>query len=150
VNLYITFDNKEKVKKAFLNLRKYIVLSVEDIIIGLGYDPNNLDDCAKFLINREIQNQIKKGATRKKVYGIIYSNPNLDDLKIRELIHFCSSVDTVRDILLLTERDKKEEYYELFDGVIFYPVLRKVHIIECQAFPSEIASDEANRDYFLN
>lgn len=150
MNLYITFDNKDKVKKAFLNLRKYILLSIDEIIEELGYNPNSLDDCAKFLVNREIQTQIKKGATRKKAYGLIYSNPDLDDLKIREIIHFCSGIEPISDVYFLTEKGKKEDYYELFDGVIFYPILRKVHIIDCKAYPAEIALDEINRNYFFD
>ena len=150
MNLYITFDTKDKVKKAFLNLRKYILLSIDETIEGLGYNPNNLDECAKFLVNREIQTQIKKGVSRKKGYGLIYSNPDLDDLKIRELIYFCSEIKQISDVYFLTEKGKREEYYELFDGVIFYPILRKVHIIDCKAYPSEIALDEINRNYFFD
>lgn len=149
MNLYITLDNREKIKKAFLNLRKYIILSIDEIIDKLGYDPNDLDDCAKFMINRELQTQIKKGTSRKKVSGIIYMNPDLNDVSIREIINYCTSVDLIDDVYLLVEKGQLEDYYELFDGIIFYPILRKVHIIECNALPADIASDVFNRDYFL-
>jgi hypothetical protein len=150
VNLYITFDSRDKIKKSFLNLRKYLLIATDSVIQDLGYCKNELDECSQFLINEEIKNLIRKGCGRKKLLALIYSNPEMDDLIIREMIHYCSEITAIKKIIFLVERGKREEYYELFDEVVFYPSLKKVHIIECHPIPVDYISGKMDEEFFFN
>jgi hypothetical protein len=135
VNIYITFNNKHKIKKCFLNLRKYLIINSDDIIEQLGFDKNNMDSCRSFIINSEILKMIKSGANSKKLLGIIYINSSLTDEIARSIIHHIEETENINKVIFLTERGDHEEYYELFEEVMFFPTLKKVHIIECKSVP---------------
>jgi hypothetical protein len=137
MNLYLTFDDKSKIKKCFLNLRKYLTISSDEVVEKLGFDKNNVDDCSSFIISQEIKRLIKDGSNVRKLLAIVYSNPDMNDETIRQLIYYATEVNNIDKVILLTERGENEDYYELFEEVMFYPSLKKVHIIECKAYPVE-------------
>jgi hypothetical protein len=131
MNLYITSDDILKLKKAFLNLRKQHIIVVEDIIRDLGYEVGNVDEYASFIVNQKIKKIISNTSLGKKTQSIIYVNPSLNDEVIREIIHFCQDHTPLGSVILLTEKGQNEIYYELFEEILFYPAIKKVHIIEC-------------------
>ena len=135
MNLYLTFDDKHKIKKCFLNLRKYLIINSDEVVERLGFNKNDIDDCRSFIINAEILKMIKDGSSGRKLLGIVYSNPDLNDEIIRSIIHFSTDVKNINKVVLLVEKGKHEEYYELFEEVMFFPTLKKVHIVECQTYP---------------
>ena len=135
MNLYLTFDNIHKIKKCFLNLRKYLIIDSNEVINLLNFSKEEIDDCQSFIINAEILKKIKEGSSGRKLLGIIYSNPNFNDEIIRSIIHFASSVKNVDKVIFLVEKGKRDEYYELFEEVMYFPTLKKIHIIECQTYP---------------
>lgn len=151
VNLYITFDDRNKIKKNFLNLRKYLIISVSEVIEKLGFDKTNIDDCVSFIINQEILKMIKDGSNGRNLLGIVYSNEDINNDIIKEIIYYADDLKNIGKVVLLTERDEHEEYYELFEEVMFYPSLKKVHIIECKTFPPELLSPEKkfNEDLYI-
>jgi len=140
VNLYITFDDRNKIKKSFLNLRKYLIISVKEVVEKLGFADAPIDDCVSFIINQEILKMIKDGSNGRNLLGIVYLNEDLDNEIIREIIYYAEDLKNVNKVILLTDIDDHEEYYELFEEVMFYPSLKKVHIVECQTFPPELIS----------
>ena len=143
MNLYLTFDDKSKIKKCFLNLRKYLVISTDEVIDRLGFQPSDIDSCSSFIINEEIKKMIREGSNGRKLLSIIYSNPVMNDEIIREIIHFSESVKNIEKVVFLVERGEHEEFYELFEEIMFYPSPKKVHIIECDSYPVAWISDES-------
>jgi hypothetical protein len=135
MNLYITIEDKSKLKKAFLNLRKQQIIVVDEVVVDLGYQVGKVDDYASFIVNQKIKKIITSTASGKKMQSIIYVNQNLNDEIIRGLIHFCQDNTVVSRVILLTEKGKNEELYELFDEILFFPSIKKVHIIECITVP---------------
>ena len=135
MNLYITIEDKSKLKKAFLNLRKQQIIIVDEVVVDLGYEVGKVDDYASFIVNQRIKKIITSTASGKKMQSIIYVNNNLNDEIIRGLIHFCQDNTVVDRVILLTENGKNEELYELFDEILFFPSIKKVHIIECVTVP---------------
>lgn len=131
MNLYITREPREKLKKAFLNMRKQHVIDVQEIIENFGYT-EPLDSYSGFLVNEEIKNQIKQVSRANRAHSIIYSNANLNEEIIRFLIFFINENTEIDDVYFLTEENRDEEYYELFNGVSIFPVIKKIHIIECR------------------
>jgi hypothetical protein len=131
MNLYITIENRAKLKKAFLNLRKQQIIAVDEVVVDLGYSIENIDSYSSYIVNQKIKKIITSTASSKKMQSIIYVNENLNDEIIRGLIHFCQEQTQVQKVIFLTEKGKNEEYYELFEEVLFFPSIKKVHIIEC-------------------
>lgn len=132
MTLYITHEDKHKLKKCFLSLRKQVIISIEEVIVNIGYDPENLDDYSSFIINEEIKKIIQKSSSGKKSNNIIYVNKKFTDESAREIIHFVYENTRIERVVFLTEKNKYEEYYELFEEVMFFPQLKKVHIVECE------------------
>lgn len=132
--LYITHEDKTKMKRCFLSLRKQIVISIDEVIISMGYDPDNLDPYSSFLISEEIKRIISKSSGGKKTNNIIYCNPNFSDESVRGLIHYVTDNTKIEKIVFLVEKGKYEEYYELFEEVMFFPSIKKVHIFDCEQF----------------
>jgi len=135
VNLYLTFDDRNKIKKCFLNLRKYLIVNSDEVIEQMGFDKESLDVCSGFIVNEEIRKMIVEGANSKKLLGVVYSNPEFNDEIIREVIHFSQDIRGIESIIFLTDKWLKEEYYELFEEVLFYPTIKKVHMINCEPVP---------------
>jgi len=131
MNLYITREPREKLKKAFLNMRKQHVIAVHEIIENFGYT-EPLDSYSGFLVNEEIKNQIKQVSRANRAHSIIYSNPKLNEEIIRFLIFFVNENTEIEDVYFLTEENADEEYYELFNGVSIFPAIKKIHIMECR------------------
>jgi hypothetical protein len=136
MDLYITVEDKTKLKKAFLNLRKQQVIVVDEVIIDLGYDPAKIDDYSSFIVNEKIKKIIGSTASGKKMQSIIYVNDKVNDLVIRELIHHCQDNTPIGKVIFLTEKNKNEEFFELFEEVVFFPTVKKVHIIDCVPVPT--------------
>ena len=138
MNLYITLEDKSKLKKAFLNLRKQQLIVVDEVIIDLGYDPEKMDDYSSFIVNQKIKKVISSTASGKKMQSIIFVSPKLNDEAIRELIKYCQEQTTVDKVVFLTDKYKNEDYYELFDEITYFPTVKKVHIVECLTIPTPL------------
>jgi len=138
MNLYITREERDKLKRDFLNMRKQHVISVSEIIKNLGYTPDKLDAYSSFLVNEEIKNQIRAVSRAKRAHSIIYSNPDLNEDIIRFIIFYVNENTDIAEVLFLTDEGNDEEYYELFNGVAIYPAIKKVHIVECKRLESTL------------
>lgn len=132
MNLYITRGSRDKLKRAFLNMRKQHVISVPDIIATLGYSSETMDEYSSFLVNEEIKNQVRNVSRARRAHSIIYSNPSLNEEIIKFLIFYVNENTEISQVYFLTEEADDEEYYELFDGVVLYPGLKKIHILDCK------------------
>jgi len=148
MNLYITVEDRTKLKKAFLNLRKQQIVVVDEVVVDLGYSMENVDEYSSFIVNQRIKKIIASTASSKKMQSIIYVNEALDDEIVRELVHFCTESTQVDKVILLTEKNKNEDLYELFEEILFFPTVKKVHIVECVPVPVTWL-DENTKDIVL-
>lgn len=152
MNLYVTFDDRNKIKKCFLNLRKYLIINSDEIVERLGFSKDNLDICSAFIVNEEIRRMITEGVSSKRLLGVVYSNPEFNDEIIREVIHFSQDTRNLESVIFLTDKWVNEEYYELFEEVLFYPTIKKVHMINCVPLPVVWIDglEKMDRDLFLD
>ena len=100
MNLYLTYEDKEKLRKAFLNLRKQYVIDSVEIISSLGYDHQNMSEYSKFIINEKIRKTIQTVSASSKVQSIIYTNPLMDHEVIRAMINFAQQETTIEKEIL--------------------------------------------------
>lgn len=151
MNLYVTVDEKSKLKKAFFNLRKQKILDVEEVAAEIGYSLKDLDEYSSFIINERIQKIISVTAAGKKMQSIIYVNHSINEEIIQELISFCHEKTKIEKIIFLTERHFNEKYYELFEEILFFPSLKKVHIVNCEPVPVIwLAETEISEDFLAS
>lgn len=123
------------------------MISTQDVIENIGYAGKEMDDCSMFLVNEEIKKLIQRGSVRRKLLAVVYTNPDMNDEIIRELIHFADELPSIERVIFLTEENTNEIFYELFSEIAFFPSMRKVHIVECQPFSIDL--DELNRNLSL-
>jgi hypothetical protein len=136
MNFYITVENKEFLKKNFLNLRFFSLISVPEIIETLGDNYETMTDYNKFIANKTIERQVENVLKRKRFYSIIYSNPWLDYEGIKNLHEQFKDNPHIKNIILLDKKSKPlvEDLWQCFSEVTFFPEAKKKRIVECESF----------------
>ena len=140
MKFYITVEGLPKLKRAFLNLKLYSIISVPEILIDLGYTYSTIDEYGAFIINQKIMSMIDNYVKSKRIRGIIYSNPNLSRDIVENLFTELEPCERVSDLVLLDDKyvPKLEEYYNLFEEIIFFPSVKKVRLIECKPIQEKL------------
>lgn len=140
MKFYITVEGLPKLKRAFLNLKLYSIVSVPEILAELGYTYSTIDDYGAFIINQKIMGMIDNYVKSKRIRGIIYSNPNLSRDIVENLFEELESCEKISDLVLLDDKyvPKLEEYYDLFEEIIFFPSVKKVRLIECKPIQEKL------------
>jgi hypothetical protein len=140
MKFYITVEGLPKLKRAFLNLKLYSIVSVPEILAELGYTYSTIDDYGAFIINQKIMNMIDNYVKSKRIRGIIYSNPNLNRDIVENLFAELETCEKVSDLVLLDDKyvPKLEDYYDLFEEIIFFPSVKKVRLIECKPIQDKL------------
>jgi hypothetical protein len=136
MNFYITTKNSDFLKKNFLNLRFFALISVPDIVSSLGEEYESLSDYNKFIINKTIIQQVENVLKRKRFYSIIYSNPWIDYDSIKNIHEQFGENPLIKDIVLLDKKDEPmhENLWQYFKEVTFFPAAKKKRIVECENF----------------
>ena len=134
MNFYITTEDKDVLKKNFLNLRFFALISIPDIITSLGEEYETISDYSKFIVNKTIIQQVDSVLKRKRFYSIIYSNPWLNYDTIKNVHEQFSDNPLIKDIILLDDKNtrKNEDYWQYFQEVTFFPSVKKKKIVECE------------------
>jgi len=140
MKFYITVEGLPKLKRAFLNLKLYSVVSVPEILANLGYTYSTIDEYGAFIINQKITSLIDNYVKSKRIRGIIYSNPNLNRDIVENLFNELETCDKVSDLVLLDDYNvpKLEEYYDMFREIIFFPSVKKIRLIECKPLQDKL------------
>lgn len=140
MKFYITIEGLPKLKRAFLNLKLYSIVSVPEILADLGYTYSTIDDYGAFIINQKIMSMIDNYVKSKRIRGIIYSNPNINRDIVENLFSELEECDRISDLVLLDDKyvPKLEEYYDLFEEIIFFPSVKKVRLIECKPIQEKL------------
>jgi hypothetical protein len=140
MKFYITVENIQRLKRSFLNLKLFSIIYIPEILEQYGYTYTTIDDYGAFIISKHIDDLIKTYAKSKRIRGIFYSNPNLDDTIIPNLFETISEIDTISGIVLLDDRDapKLKHLYGQFDEMFFFPSIKKIRLIECKPLKNNI------------
>lgn len=140
MKFYITIENIQKLKRAFLNLKLYFIVDVQEILKNLGYTYNTIDEYGSFIVNKKIIDLIKSHVKSKRIRGIIYSNENLSEDIIKNLFDELEAEKKISDLTLLDDYNvpKLIHFYKYFDEIIFFPAVKKIRLIECKPIKDKI------------
>jgi len=133
MKLYLTVEGQNTLRRSFLNLKLFSVISVPDIISDLGYSPSIIDDYGAFIISARIQSLMKCYSKSKRIRGVIYSNPNLSKDILPQLFQTAAEFETINSVVLLDDYNipRVKHLYDFFDEIIFFPAIKKIRLIEC-------------------
>lgn len=133
MKIYITVENRQRLKRSFLNLKMYSIISVEQILDEYGYSYDTLDEFNTFIVNSKLLDMFNSQIKSKRNRGVIYSNPHLNEEILNNLIEKLNEYEKVSEIVLLddTNLPKLKHLYGYFDEIIFFPSVKKVRLIEC-------------------
>lgn len=133
MKIYITIENRQRLKRSFLNLKMYSILSVDKILNDYGYSYDTLDEFNTYIVNSKIQDMFASQIKSKRNKGVIYSNSYLSEDVLLNLIAKLGEFDKVTEIVLLDDVNapKMKSFYKYFDEIIFFPSVKKVKLVEC-------------------
>lgn len=131
MKLYIS-NNLQKVKSCFINLSKFYILDVQNILKELNLDIT--DKCNSFFVSRYILDTIKAQSKSKRLEGIIYVNTNLSEKLFDTLFNTIKTLPKMENMVLIDDPifQPLADYYPLFEEVMFFPTIRRIRILECQ------------------
>lgn len=133
MKLFITIENAEKLKRSFINLKLYSVIYVPEILEQHGYTYETIDDYSSFIISNYINSLIKTYSRSKRIRGIFYSNPSLNEEVLPNIFETIAELNTISEVVLIDDYNvpKLKPIYHYFDEIIFFPTIKKVRLIEC-------------------
>lgn len=134
MKFYVTKEGIYKLKRSFLNLKLFSIIDVNQILTDYGYTYNTIDDFGSFIISDKINNMIQSYSRSKRIRGIIYSNCNLDENIINNLRERVLNLKSIHEFVLIDEYNlpQLQQYYKMFNEIIFFPSIKKIRIIESQ------------------
>ncbi len=134
MKFYVTIEGVQKLKRSFLNLKLFSIINVQQIIEDYGYTYSTIDEYGAFIINEKIMALIKNYSKSKRIRGIIYSNPNLNDAIIENLKEKIAVFEKISEYVLIDEFNipKLQQLYPLFTEIIFFPSIKKIRLIEAK------------------
>lgn len=134
MKFYVTVEGLQKLKRSFLNLKLFSVIDVQQILEGYSYTYSTMDEYGSFIVNNTIKNCIKNYSKSKRIRGIIYSNPYINENIIENLREDIEKNSNIFEFVLIDEYNlpKLQQYYSLFNEIIFFPSIKKIRIIEAK------------------
>ena len=134
MKFYVTVEGTTRLKKSFLNLKLFSIIYIPDILEQYGYTYGTIDEYGSFIVSNHINDMIKTYSKSKRIRGIIYSNPSLNERILPNIFETLSELDTISEIVLLDDYNvpKLTHLYSNFDEIVFFPSIKKVRLIECQ------------------
>lgn len=135
MKFYLTVESQEKIKSTFINLSVFHILDVNQIIVNYGLDMSKPYN--EFFLNQEIEKIIAAQTKSKRVEGIIYINPKLNESLVIRLNKFLSKFPKIESIVLIDDATfpKIRNLHHMFEEVLFFPSVKRVKILECKTLP---------------
>lgn len=140
MKFYITVEGVQKLKRSFLNLKLFSIINIPDILHEHGYDSETIDEYGSFIVAQKIQTLIKNYTKSKRIRGIIYCNPNLNEDIIDNLMDILAENEKINDVVLLDDYNipKIKHLHPLFPEIIFFPSVKKIRLIECKPLTEKV------------
>lgn len=140
MKFYITLEGIQKLKRSFLNLKLFQIINIPDILEEHGYKIDTIDDYGYFIVVQKIENLIQSYSKSKRIRGIIYCNPYLNNEIINNLTDILNKTENISDVVLLDDYNtpKAKHFYRLFPEVIFFPSVKKIRLIECKSIKDKV------------
>jgi len=134
MKFYVTIEGTQRLKKSFLNLKLFSIIYIPDILAEYGYTYSTIDDYGSFIISNQINELIKTYAKSKRIRGIFYSNPDLNEEILPNIFETLAEIPTINEVVLMDDYNvpKLTHLYCNFDEIVFFPAYKKVRLIECQ------------------
>lgn len=134
MKFYVTVEGTPRLKKSFLNLKLFSIIYIPEILEKYGYTYSTIDDYGSFIISTYIDDLIQTYAKSKRIRGIIYSNPLISEEILPNLFNTLENKESVTEIVLLDDYNvpKLTHLYSYFDEIVFFPLVKKIRLIECQ------------------
>lgn len=136
MKFYVTIEGVPRLKKSFLNLKLFSIIHVPEILEQYGYTYSTIDEYGSFIISTQIIDLIKTYAKSKRIRGIIYSNPDINEDILPNLFEAIAEISQISDAVLLDDYNvpKLQHLYSNFDEIIFFPSIKKIRLIEAKIF----------------
>lgn len=137
MKFYITVENVQKLKRSFLNLKLFSIIHIPDILKKYNYTYESIDEYGSFIVSNKINDLIINYSKSKRIRGIIYSNPNLNEDIIPNLYKTLEELEQISDVVLLDDyyTPKLKHLYSEFEEIIFFPSVKKIRLIEATRLP---------------
>ena len=135
MKFYITIEGISKLKRSFLNLKLFSIIYIPEILEEYGYTYGTIDDYGSFIISKHIDDLIRTYAKSKRIRGIFYSNPLINEEILPNLFDTISTIESINEIVLLDDYNvpKLVLLYPIFDEIIFFPSIKKIRLIEAKS-----------------
>jgi hypothetical protein len=134
MKFYITVEGTPRLKRSFINLKLFQIINIPDVLEQHGYTIDTIDDYGSFIVTTKILSLIKNYSKSKRIRGIIYSNPSINDEIITNLMEIVSQFEKIEETVLLDDYyvPKLNNLYSQFNEIIFFPSVKKIRLIECK------------------
>jgi len=138
MKFYVTTEGVQKLKRSFLNLKLFSIIPVPEILEKYKYTYDTIDEYGSFIVSNRINDLITTYSKSKRIRGIIYSNPLVNEDLIPNLYETLEDLDTITELVLLDDFNlpKLAHLYPYFDEIIYFPSIKKVRLIECKPIKS--------------
>ena len=143
MKFYVTTEGVQKLKRSFLNLKLFSIIHVPEILDKYGYTYDTIDEYGSFIVSNRINDLINTYAKSKRIRGIIYSNPAINEDLLPNLFETLEHLETVSEIVLLDDYylPKLTHLYPNFDEIIFFPSVKKIRLIEARPIKDILGFD---------
>lgn len=132
MKFYVTVESTQRLKKSFLNLKLFSIIYIPEILEQYGYTYSTIDDYGSFIISNQINELIKTYSKSKRIRGIIYSNPDINEEILPNIFETLANIETISEVVLLDDYNvpKLTHLYSNFDEIVFFPSIKKIRLIE--------------------
>ena len=103
MKFYLTVENITKLKRSFLNLKLFSIIYIPEILEQYGYTYSTIDEYGSFIVSKHIQTLIKTQSKSKRIRGIIYSNPSINEDILPNLFETLYDNNMITEIVLLDD-----------------------------------------------
>ena len=134
MKFYLTIEGVTKLKRSFLNLKLFSIIHVPEILEEYGYTYSTIDEYGSFIVSNHIKCLIKSQSKSKRIRGIIYSNPLVNEEILPNLFETLAQNELITEVVLLDDYNvpKLKYLYHYFDEIVFFPAYKKIRLIECK------------------
>ena len=138
MKFYLTIESQERIRNTFINLNKFYILDVQEVLKELNLDLSKKSNI--FLVNQHLERIIATQAKSKRLEGIIYINKNMTEKLIDSLYKTVMAQEKITGIVLMDDGcfPKLQHLHKLFDITHSHIMInqidcyKRVKILDCK------------------